>query len=117
MAVHGFSEGDAKRIGRAVRQVERQPAKVELSGATYGARSPGVRIMLGTKDTSTWLKLSSKTVTLYAGPPATTGLPTNNVGTVVCWNIMADVTAHTAGHWVQMSNNGFAWYALGVECK
>lgn len=118
MATYGFDEGSVKRIGKAVRLSEKYPAKIKLGGPDRGGASPGVRIMLGQKGTATWLKLSSQTVTLYSGTPHTaTGLPPNTAGTVTCWNIMADVTQHTAGHWVQMSNNGFGWYALGVECK
>ena len=119
MSTYGFNERDAKRIGKMVRQGERMPPKVKLGGPVRGGANPGVRIMLGTIGTAAWDKQTSKTVTLYAGTPGTNGLPAASVGTVVCWNIMANVssapTAYTS-QWVQLSFNGFAAYALGVEC-
>jgi hypothetical protein len=119
VSTYGFNERDAKRIGKMVRQSERMPPKVKLGGPQRGGANPGVRIMLGTIGTAAWDKQTSKIVTVYAGEPGTNGLPTASAGTVVCFNIMASVpsasTAYTS-QWVQMSNNGFGWYAIGVEC-
>jgi len=124
VSTYGFNERDAKRVGKAVRQSERMPPKVKLGGPQRGGANPGVRIMLGTVHTNDWNKRSTALVTVYAGEPHTaTGLPTASAGTVVCWNVMANVASVTTAVstatsvWVQMSFNGFAGYALGVECR
>jgi hypothetical protein len=123
VSTYGFNERDAKRVGKAVRQSERMPPKVKLGGPQRGGANPGVRIMLGTVHTNAWNKRSTALVTIYAGDPGGNGLPTASAGTVVCWNIMADIGSVTTAVstatsvWVQMSYNGFAGYALGVECR
>ena len=120
MSTYGFNERDAKRVGKMVRQGERMPPKVKLGGPQRGGANPGVRIMLGTVDTAAWSKQTSRTVTVYGGPPTTAGIPTNNAGTVVAWNIMANMasvaTSVATSQWVIISNNGFGWYAIAGEC-
>jgi hypothetical protein len=121
VSTYGFNERDAKRIGKMVRQSERMPPKIKLGGPQRGGANPGVRIMLGTIGTAAWDKQTSKIVTVYAGEPNTAGIPTNNAGTVVAWNIMADMssvaTSVATSQWVIMSNNGFGWYAIAGECQ
>lgn len=117
MATYGFDEQSVKRIGKTVRLSEKFPAKVTLGGPDRSGANPGVRIMLGQRTaTSAWTKYSTAIITVYGGAPNTDGLPTNNAGTVVAWNIIAPVAAHTSARWVQLSNNGFAWYAVAAEC-
>ena len=121
MATYGFDEQSVKRIGKTVRLSEKFPQKVTLGGPDRSGANPGVRIMLAERNTTAeWTKGTTNTVTVYGGPPGGNGRPTNAAGTVTCWNILATIdanpTATTAARWVQVSNNGFAWYAIGVEC-
>lgn len=118
MAAYGFSDNDAKRIGKAVRVVERFGALSETSGPSSPEVSRGVRIMLGTFGTASWSKGSSKTITVMAGPPGSGGKPTNNAGTVVAYNVFATLNASTAttSRWCAVSNNGFGWYLISAEC-
>lgn len=121
MPTYGFGEKDTRRIAKSVRLSERQPPKIKLGGPDRDAPNPGVRIMLAERNTTAeWTKGTTNTVTVYGGPPGGNGRPTNAAGTVTCWNILATIdanpTATTAARWVQVSNNGFAWYAIGVEC-
>lgn len=118
MATYGFSEGDAKRIGRVVRLVERGPDKVRLSGAGGRGASPGVRLMIGTHGTSAWAKQSSKTITVYAGTPGSNGLPPASAQTVLASNIFADIgTSSSTARWAAISHNGFGWYLIAAECS
>lgn len=119
MASFGFSEGDAKRIGRVVRQVERGPDKIRLGGPNDQGATPGVRLMLGTHGTAEWAKQSTKTITIYGGTPGTNGIPTASAYTVVANNIFATLAANTANtaRWVAVSCNGFGWYVIAAECE
>lgn len=119
MAVYGFSEDDAKRIGKAVRLTERHVGKDDLAGAESERGGIGVRIMLGTHDTAVWSKNSQKTVTVFGGYPTTANSrPTVSAYTVAAHNIFTDITAATAGtsRWVAVSCNGFGWYLIAAEC-
>ena len=114
MATYGFSEEDARRIGKSVRLTERYVGKGPLSGPSSDRGAAGVRIMIGQVGTAAWSKASSAVITLYAGPPSTaTSRPTANVGTQVAHNIFADIPTSA---YVAVSNNGFGWYVIAAEC-
>lgn len=115
MATYGFSEGDAKRIGRVVRLVERGPEQIRLGGPVNGGASPGVRLMLGKAGTATWSKGTSKTVTIYTGDPGSEG----TAGTVEAHNYFANIQASTSTayqRWIGLSNNGWGWVVVAAEC-
>jgi hypothetical protein len=114
----GFNENDAKRIGKVVRLVERNPERPSLGGPDYGSRSPGVRLMLGTHGSAAWSKQSQRTITITGGTPGTNGIPTASALTVAAYNIFANIPAKTAStaRWVAVSNNGFGWYVIAAEC-
>ena len=114
--IHGFSLNDAKRIGKAVRLVERAEPRVRLGSTDDGGVSRGVRLMVGTFGTAAWSKGNSATVTIYSGDPGTTGRPTASAATVVAFNIFADISSAATSRWVAVSNNGFGWYAIAAEC-
>lgn len=117
MTAFGFSERDARRIGRAVRVVERMDSCTDTSGPATPEVSRGVRVMIGTFGTAAWGKASSATLTIHAGPPGSTGRPTATAGTVVAYNIFADIsTASSTARWAAISNNGFGWYVVAAEC-
>lgn len=118
MATYGFSEGDAKRIGKVVRLVERGPDKIRLSGPSADGAAAGVRLMLGTHSSAAWGKQSQKTITIAGGLPGGNGLPTATAYTVTANNIFADIPAKSANtaRWVAVSNNGFGWYLIAAEC-
>lgn len=114
MPVFGFSEEDAKRIGTAVKVVERSGPRLRTSGPDNDRGAAGVRIMIGQVGTAAWSKASSAVITLYAGPPSTaTSRPTASVGTQVAHNIFADIPTSA---YVAVSNNGFGWYVIAAEC-
>ena len=115
MATYGFSEGDAKRIGRVVRLVERGPEQIRLGGPVNGGASPGVRLMLGKAGTATWSKGTSKTVTIYTGDPGSEG----TAATVEAHTYFANIQASTSTayqRWIGLSNNGWGWVVVAAEC-
>lgn len=113
MPTYGFSEGDAKRIGRVVRLVERGPERTRLGGPDNDRGAAGVRMMVGRATTAAWNKGTTATVTIYAGAP---GLEATAV-TVVAYNYFADIgTAASTARWVGLSNNGFGWLVIAAEC-
>ena len=119
MATYGFSEDDAKRIGKAVRLTERHVGKDPLSGGENERGGSGVRVMLGTHSSAAWSKNSQKTITIYSGFPTTaSSRPTQSAYTTVAHNIFTDIVAATAGtsRWCAVSCNGFGWYLIAAEC-
>jgi hypothetical protein len=114
VATYGFNEGDAKRIGRAVRHVEKYPEKISL-GSPGAKGAVGVRLMLGKAGTATWSKGTSKTVTIYTGDPGSEG----TAGTVEAHNYFANINASTSTayqRWIGLSNNGWGWIVIAAEC-
>lgn len=115
MATYGFSEGDAKRIGRVVKLVERGPEQTRLGGPANGMAAPGVRIMIGKAPTAAWSKGAAATVTIYAGEPAAEA----SAATVSAHNYFANIGASTStasARWVALSNNGWGWCVIAAEC-
>lgn len=116
MATFGFSEGDAKRIGRVVRKVERGPDRIKLGGVSDVGAAPGVRLMLGKAGTATWSKGTSKTVMIYTGDPGYEG----TAGTVEAHNYFANIQASTSTayqRWIGLSNNGWGFVVIAAECS
>ena len=114
MTAFGFNENDAKRIGKVVRLVERNPERPSLGGPDYGNRSPGVRLMVGKIDGSDWPKNATKTVTIFTGSP---GSEVSAV-TVAAWNYFANIeTSANTARWVGVSNNGWGWVLIAGECE
>jgi len=115
MATYGFSEGDAKRIGRVVRKVERGAEPIKLGGTGDKGAAPGVRLMLGKAGTATWSKNTSKTVMIYSGDPGYEG----TAGTVEAHNYFANIQPSTSTayeRWIGLSNNGWGWIVIAAEC-
>lgn len=113
MATYGFNENDAKRIGRAVRHVERGAQRIELGGPNADGAAPGVRLMVGKIDGSAWNKGIDKTVTIWTGTPGSE----SSAVTAKAWNYFANISssANTA-RWVGVSNNGWGWVLIAAEC-
>jgi hypothetical protein len=112
MPTYGFSANDAKRIGAAVRVIERdRTGRSASSGANLGANA-GVRCMLGRVGTAAWNKNATATITIYAGTPGSE----TTAGTLVARNYWADLsTSASTARWVTVSNNGFGWILLAAE--
>ncbi len=125
--VFGFGADDIKRIGSAVRIVERGPT-MQVQPQMDSASVRQFPIFLGTAGSAAWTKQTSKTVTIYSGTPHTvTGLPPSSAMTLTAFNLFADIsvkiakttTANTTlftARWVAVSNNGWGWYCISAEC-
>jgi hypothetical protein len=113
MPTYGFSAGDAKRIGAAVRIVERDRTGRQASSGAHVGANPGVRCMLGRIGTAAWNKDSTAVITIYAGTPGSE----TTAGTLVARNYFASLsTSTTTARWVGVSNNGFGWILIAAEC-
>jgi hypothetical protein len=117
MPTYGFSASDAKRIGAAVRIIERdRTGRHASSGANVGANvgaNAGVRCMLGQIGTAAWNKNATATITIYAGTPGSE----TTAGTLVARNYFANLSTSTStARWVSVSNNGFGWILIAAEC-
>jgi len=108
----GFNLEDAKRIGRAVRLVERDEPRQELVGDQAGVVSRGVRLLLAKyAATSQWTKESTAVVTVYNGTTLASAV------TVVAHNQFVTFPSNTActHHWVALGHNGWGWEAVSRE--
>jgi hypothetical protein len=108
----GFSLTDAKRIGRAVRLVERDEPRQDLSGEKDATVSRGVRLLLAKHEgTAGWPKETTATVTVYNGDPFESAI------TVVAHNqfLTFSTTTQCTQRWVALGNNGWGWYAINQE--
>ena len=103
MTAFGFNENDAKRIGKVVRLVERNPERPSLGSPDYGSRSPGVRLLIGQHNGTSWASGSTAVVTVV-----------NDAGsalTVVAYNQYVRFSSDTSctSRWVALGHNGFGW--------
>ena len=114
MAVYGFDQASAQRIGDAIRRVEgRRVGSREVLPSEVGRNAVGVRCMVGQISTAAWSKENSGTVTLYSGQPGSE----SSVETLSAYNYFADIpTSTNTARWVAVSNNGFGWILLAAEC-
>lgn len=110
MTTFGFNLEDAKRIGRAVRLVERAEPRQDLAGEPNGAVSRGVRLLLGQHAASSWPMSSSAVVTVFNGTPG----EIESAITLVAHNQFLKISTHEqcTTRWVALGNNGFGWYAV-----
>lgn len=111
MPTFGFSEGDAKRIGNAVRLVERDPTKVRLGGPDNAGAARGVRLLIGKHAGSSWPTQQTAVVTAYNGD---TGSVASAI-TLVAYNHFVKFSEQTncTNRWIALGHNGFHW--LPVE--
>ncbi len=107
----GFSLNDAKRIGKAVRLVERDEPRLDLGGDKDATMSRGVRLMLARHAGSNWPASSSAVVTIYNGEPGSVA----SAVTVVAHNQFLSVSGDSTCQWVALGNNGYGWYAVAVQ--
>lgn len=108
----GFSLTDAKRIGRAVRLVERDEPRQDLSGEKDATVSRGVRLLLAKHEgTAGWPKETTATVTVYNGDPLESAITVAATNQFVTFPTSDDCTHH----WVALGNNGWGWYAVSRE--
>lgn len=112
MAAFGFSEGDAKRIGKAVRVVERLGTISETTGPSSPEVSRGVRMLLAKHEGSAgWAVGASAVVTVQNGQPI------GSAQTLVAYNQFLTFSSGTActTRWVALGHNGWGWYAIARE--
>jgi len=109
----GFTENDAKRIGRAVRLVERDPTKVRLGGTDDNGAAPGVRLLIGkVQQTNAWSSATTAVVLVHTGDVGSV----QSALTVVAYNqfLSFDSPGHT-NRWVALANNGWGWQAIASD--
>ncbi|MGA1109998.1 MAG: hypothetical protein ACO3VO_00220 [Ilumatobacteraceae bacterium] len=113
MAAFGFNENDAKRIGKAVRAVERDPTKVRLGGPEADGAAPGVRLMIAKHEGAGWPTGSTAVVTLYNGELGSVA----TAMTMVAYNhyIKFSDDANCTSRWVALGHNGFAWHPVDSQ--
>lgn len=113
MAAYGFNENDAKRIGRAVRHVERGAQRIELGGPNADGAAPGVRLLIAKHEGSSWPTGSTAVVTIYNGElgSAVSAL------TMVAYNQYISFSSDTncTARWVALGHNGFAWHPVDSQ--
>jgi hypothetical protein len=108
----GFSLNDAKRIGKAVRLIERDEPRQSLGGPNDAAISRGVRLLIAKHEsTAGWAKETTAVVTVYNGDPIASAI------TVVAHNQFVTFPTNTActQHWVALGHNGWGWQAVSRE--
>lgn len=112
MAAYGFSEGDAKRIGRAVRQVERMPM-VRLGGPGADGAAPGVRLLIAKHDGGAWETGATAIVTAYSGPVGSVA----SAITMVAYNHYIKFSDETfcTSRWVALGHNGHGWLPVDSQ--
>ncbi len=113
MATYGFNENDAKRIGRAVRHVERGAQRIELGGPNADGAAPGVRLLIAKHEGSSWPTASTAVVTIYNGEPGSAV----SAMTMVAYNqyISFSSGTHCTARWVALGHNGFAWHPVDSQ--
>lgn len=108
----GFSLNDAKRIGKAVRLIERDEPRQSLGGPNDASISRGVRLLIAKHEsTAGWAKETTAVVTVYNGDPIASAV------TVVARNQFLTFSTTTActQRWVALGHNGWGWYAVNQE--
>ena len=113
MATYGFSDGDAKRIGRVVRSTEKHPHAIRLQSPVAEGAAPGVRLLIGQHSGSSWASGSTAVVTVYNGPPGGVA----SAVTVVAYNHYVRFASDTncTNRWVALGHNGFGWIAIDSQ--
>ena len=110
----GFSLSDSKRIGKAVRLVERDEPRQQLGGQNEAAISRGVRLLIGKHEGSNgWATGSTALVTVYNGAPGSVA----SAVTVVAYNHYIKFSSDTdcTSRWVALGNNGFGWLPVNSQ--
>lgn len=115
MATYGFSDGDAKRIGRTVRLVERFPEKVSLGMPGDQGAAPGVRLIVARHSGQAWATQTEAVVTAYSGDPCVAGACNDarefgSAFTMIAVNQYIEFSTETnQERWVSLGHNGYAW--------
>jgi hypothetical protein len=114
VAAYGFNEGDARRIGRAVRAVEKFPSKIMLGTPGAEGAAPGVRLLIAKHEGSSWDTGKTAVVTLYNGS-VPNGVAT--AMTMVAYNHYIKFSDNTncTTRWVALGHNGFAWHPVDAQ--
>ncbi len=112
MATYGFSEEDAKRIGKSVRLTERYVGKDSLSGPSSDRGGIGVRLTIAKAGTA-FSYDSTATVTMFRGDFGSVASAITMVG----WNQFVPMVTHTAvtNPYVAFGHNGNGWIAVAAE--
>lgn len=112
MAIYGFSEEDARRIGKSVRLVERHVGKDPRSGPVNERGGVGVRLTIAKAGTA-FSHSSTATVMMFSGDFGSVASAITMVG----WNQFLPLVTHTAvtNPYVAFGHNGNGWIAVAAE--
>jgi hypothetical protein len=113
MATYGFSEGDAKRIGHAVRYSEKHPHTIRLQSPVSEGAAPGVRLLLAKHAATSWATGTTAVVTVFNGEPGSVA----SAVTVVAYNHYIKFSTDTSctNRWVALGHNGFGWLPVDSQ--
>lgn len=113
MATYGFNENDAKRIGRAVRHVERGAQRIQLGGPNADGAAPGVRLLIAKHEGNEWKTGEFATVTVWNGEQGDV-VPRL---TLVAYNQYVQFSTHEVCtvRWVALGHNGFNWHPVDFQ--
>lgn len=113
---YGFSLPDVKRIGKAVRLVERDEPRRDLGGDTDDTVSRGVRLLIAKFEGSAWATATTATVMIYGGYPPSSGtaIQLASAYTIAAANqfLKFSTNASCTQHWIALGNNGYGWQVI-----
>lgn len=111
MPAYGFNAEDARRIGEIVRAAEHgRVGRIGIGADSYDSSKPGVRLLIGRHEGTSWPTGSTAIVTIYNGELN----DVSSAATMVAFNqYIAFSTDDTCtARWVALGHNGFAWHPV-----
>jgi hypothetical protein len=113
VTTYGFNENDAKRVGRAVRHVERGAQKISLGGPSADGAAPGVRLLIAKHEGTAWDTQQTAVVTVFNGDPAGVA----SALTLLAYNEYLHFGTHEVCtvRWLSLGHNGFNWHPVDAQ--
>lgn len=114
MPAYGFNASDARRIGELVRAAEHgRIGPVSLGVDSHDSSKPGVRLLIGKHEGTSWPTGSTAIVTIYNGDAG----EVVSAATMVAYNqyISFSTDSSCTARWVALGHNGFAWHPVDSQ--
>ncbi len=114
MPAYGFNASDARRIGELVRAAEHgRIGPVSLGVDSHDSSKPGVRLLIGKHEGTSWPTGSTAIVTIYNGDVG----EVVSAATMVAYNqyIAFSADSNCTSRWVALGHNGFAWHPVDSQ--